>query len=191
MRRIVLKGLRYRITFFGTFILAILLFRFFFKEPETNTVFYVDIPPPFETEVGPRDLSKYDYGGHVENCSAILYGEEDEERGERCLADLERVRDFIEQHFERRQLGYVIIESPNINTIGTAYFFIEPDGTGGTWEVKIRGRVPGPYTWTNRNINTFYYSEVFRRRIKNGDLYMRAGTSALVLRSRGVYELIL
>ncbi|HJS52789.1 MAG TPA: hypothetical protein VJ781_12885 [Pyrinomonadaceae bacterium] len=165
--------------------------RFFLNTPTNPSVFYVDIPPPLETEAGERDLSQYEYGGEIKNCAAIIYGEEDEAKGQRCLAELEKARSFIQEHFEKHQLGYVIIDSPHINTTGRNYFFIEPDGTGEDWEIRIRGRVPGPYTRFNRNVNTWYYTEVFRRRIEEDDGYIEAGTSALVLRSRGVYELIL
>jgi hypothetical protein len=149
-------------------------------------VFYVDIPPPLETEAGDRDLTQYDFGGHVENC-------EQKEENESCFATREQARKFIEDHFKNRRRGYVIIDGASLDLASTAHFFIEP-GTSSEidpWEIRVRVPMPGPYTRFHRNMNTIYYMEVFRRRAGVGELNIKPGTSALVLRSRGVYELLL
>lgn len=188
-RRIVFKRVGRRMIAFAV-VLAISIVQYYLFPPVNHHVFYVEIPPPLETEIGDRDLSQYDYGGRVENCVALLFAEGDEDKSDRCFEDREQARSFIEEHFINRRRGYVIIESASIDVIGTHYFFIEPSEAG-EWEVRIRARVPGPHTRFHRNINTWYYTEVFRRRMRIGDQYIKAGTSALVLRSRGVYELVL
>lgn len=190
-RRIVFKGTDHRIAFLLVAVSGILLFRSNLNPSTSHSVFYVDIPPPLETEAGDRDLSRYEYGGHIGNCAAILYGEEDTEKGERCRWELEQARTFIEEHFRNRHPAYVIFDSVSIDGIGPSYIFIEPNESGENWEVRIRRRTIGPYTQFNRNVNTWYFTEAFRRRILSGDSYFEKGTNALVLRSRGEYELAL
>jgi hypothetical protein len=164
-----------------------------YSEPaRPSHAFHVDIPPPLESEIGNRDISRYDFGGKIGKCSAILDTDENEEKAGRCFQELEKARTFIEEHFTNRRRGYVIIDSPNVQ-IGMNHIFIEPgtDSEDDDWEIRIRKRVPAPHTRFNRNVNTWFYTEVFRRRIRKGDAYFKEGTNVLVLHSRRVYELIL
>ncbi len=189
-RRFVFKRISYRFVSLAFALIGIAVVRLYVQPHEPGYVFYLDIPPPLDTEIGDRNISQYDFGGSVGNCAAIRYGEEDTEKADRCDRDLENARSFVESHFKGKRRGYVIIDSPNLET-GINYIFVEPaTEPGDDWEIRIRKRVPGPYSRGNRNINTWYYTEVFWRRIRNGDIYLKADTNALVLRSRGVYELV-
>ena len=191
-RRLVFKLLGYRVVFLTFVLIGVVAVRFHVEEPEPSYAFYLDIPPPLETEIGDRDISQYDFGGSIGNCAAIRYGEEDAEKADQCDMELERARDFIEEHFRGRRKGYVILDSPNMQT-GINYIFIEPatESDEDDWEIRVRKRVPGPHTRFNRNVNTWYFTEVFRRKVQDGDSYLKSGTNALVLRSRGVYEFVL
>ncbi len=99
--------------------------RYYTRPTVDRYVFYVDIPPPLETAAGDRDLTQYDFGGHVENC-------EQKEEDEGCYADREEARTFIENHFKSQLRGYVIIDGASLDLPSTAYFFIEPDREQGT-----------------------------------------------------------
>ena len=190
-KRIVFKRIGYRLIALAIIVVGIIVVRYYTSPHYDRFVFYVDIPPPLETEIGDRDMSQYDYGGHIANCAVILYGEDDEKKGEECFRMREDARGFIEQHFNNHRRGYVIIDSPSIDHVRTTYFFIEPSETGRHWEIRVTFSQPGPYTRFNRNINTEYYSEIFRRRVHTGLFVVKDGSNALVLRSRGVYELVL
>ena len=193
-RKVRFKNIGYRFVFLAFALSGLVLARIYVDSADAKHVIVVDIPPPLDTEIGDREINNYDFGGSVANCSAIYYGEEDKVRGTQCYEALDMARDFIEEHFKNRRRGYVILDSPSSDSIGTNYIFIEPgipnDESAG-WEVRIRKRVPGPYTWANRNVNTWYYTEVFRRRSPKDSFYFPHATSALILRSRNVYELIL
>jgi hypothetical protein len=192
-RKVIFRSIEYRLLFIAFALTGIVLAGFYFERKEPTGVIVVKIPPPFETEIGDRDISKYEFGGTVPDCFSIYSRGEDEVKGRQCYKDLERAREFIEGHFKDRRRGYVIIEHPNSRSIGTNYFFIEPaipNDESGKWEIKISKRVAGPYTWINRNINTWYYSEVFRRPNTITDFYGSRKISGLVLRSRGVYEFV-
>ncbi len=182
-RRIVFKRIGYRLFALTIVLLSFAVVRYYLSPTVNRYVFYVDIPPPLETEAGDRDLTQYDFGGRIENC-------EQEDEKESCYANREEARKFIEDHFNGRRRGYVIIHGASLDLPSTAHFFVEPDYDG-SWQVQVRIRMPGPYTRFNRNMNTIYYTEVFRRRAGIGELNIKPGSSALVLRSRGVYELLL
>lgn len=182
-RRVVFRRIRYRLLALAIVLLGATLVRYYTNPTVDRYVFYVDIPPPLETEVGNRDLTQYDFGGHVENC-------EQKEENKSCFANREEARKFIEDHFKSRRRGYVIIDGASHDLPPTAHFFIEPNETG-DWEIRVRIPMPGPYTRFHRNMKTIYYTEVFRRTAAKGELNIKPASSALVLRSRGVYELLL
>ena len=191
-RKVSFRKIGYRLVFLAFVLTGVAFAQIYVGTTETTHVIVVDIPPPLETEIGDRDIAKYDFGGTVANCAVIYYGDEDKVRGKECYEALDKARDFIDEHFKNRRLGYVILDSPSNCSIGTNYIFIEPGiptDESADWEVRIRKQVPGPYTWANRNVNTWYFTEVFRRRTTEPDYCTRPETSALVLRSRGVYEL--
>jgi hypothetical protein len=161
-----------------------------YRPDESRYAFNVKIPPAFETEAGDRDLSLYEFGGEVPNCLAILLGKEDDANGNQCLRQMAEIRTFIEEHFKDHQRGYAIVDGFVVGSFGKAYVFVEPYGPFNEWSVQIRQHQTTGYTF-NSNMNTFYYSEVFRRTIRKSDYLFLPGTSVLVLRSRGVYEQLL
>ena len=182
-RRIVFRGIGYRALALTIVLLSVAGVRYYLSPTVDHYAFYVDIPPPLETEAGGRDLTQYDFGGRVENCVQ-------KEEKESCYANREEARKFIEDHFNGRRRGYVVIHGASLDLPAIAHFFVEPDDAG-SWEVRVRIPTPGPYTRFHRNVNTIYYTEMFRRLAGFGELNIKPGSSALVLRSRGVYELLL
>ncbi len=180
-RRIVFRRIGYRWLALG--ILLILTVVIHDNKEIDRYVFFVTIPPPSETAAGQRDLTQYEFGGHIKKCS-------DEDIGS-CLSSREDARKFIEEHFNNQRRGYVIIEGISLG-LREAHFFIEPNELG-TWEIRVRVHVymPNPISSFEPNMNTIYYTEVFRRPAVKRTKGITPGTSTLVLRSRSVYELVL
>ncbi|MFN0139465.1 MAG: hypothetical protein ACKVQW_05185 [Pyrinomonadaceae bacterium] len=188
-RQMVFRRITYRLLALAIVLVGIVAVRYYTVPHEARFVFYVDIPPPLETEIGDRDISQYEFGGHIADCSLIYWGQEDVQKGEECFRTREAARKFIEEHFKNQRRGYVIIDNVSLDLPRTAYFFIEPSEAGLQWEIRVRYRQEGPYTRFHRNMNTAYYTEAFRRRVSDGAFFIKNGTNALVLRSRRVYEL--
>jgi len=186
-RRIVFKNLKYRLVA----LVLILVVSFFVRSyiiANTNTTCFIVRPTRApETEIGNRDISLYEFGGYVGNC--VRY----ETKGDAVDANVcktrEDARAFILDHFKAQRRGYVIVHRVSLYSITPTYFFIEPD-VAGNWEIHTRELVLYRLSFDS-NVNTMYWTEAFRRTLKDGYGDIKPGTSVLVLRSRGVYELTL
>lgn len=181
--RIVFRNIRVRLVALTMILVAAGAVRDHTSPTIDRYVLIVEIPPSLETEAGDRDIIQYDFGGHVLNCV-----QQDDE--ESCYKNRDQARNFIEQHFKSQRRGYLIIDGASNDLPSTAWFFVEPNSMG-EWEVRVRIPIHGPYSPSRPNMNTIYYTEVFRRRVGNGELNIERGTSALILRSRTAYELAL
>ena len=121
-RRIVFKNLRYRLAGFVLILAASLVVRNYVT-PDATTCFIVKVAPAPETEIGDRDISLYEFGGYVQNCSQIET-EEDAADANACWKTRENARSFILDHFKNHRRGYIIVDTVYFYSSNLTYFFI-------------------------------------------------------------------
>jgi len=82
-----------------------------------------------------RELSVYDRGGHVDECSWHADPEFDQCL-KRRVQHREEARQFIYDHWQSRTRAYISIDRPCFDCSPTDHIFIEPDEAG-QWHILI------------------------------------------------------
>lgn len=77
-----------------------------------------------------RSLSVYDAGGHF-NCR---------EYAKDVNCDFSKIRDFIWQHWQNKQRGYIRVTFDSVDAVSSSHIFIEPDKSG-TWHIAWHNHV--------------------------------------------------
>lgn len=134
--------------------------------------------PPKEAPAAHRDLSAYEFGGHL-GCKTPLIRE-----SRRCQTSLRNARDFIWNHWREKKRGYLVVTITSPDAASDVHMFIEPDDSG-TWRVVWRSEnlycasCPGPDT-----PGTIYQSPEMRsieqKRATETDIDWPVGTRYLV-----------
>jgi hypothetical protein len=79
-----------------------------------------------------RDLSNYKQSGRF-GCGMTVKSDE----YHTCLDSITRARDFIWEHWERKQRAYAIVRLSSVDAVSDSHIFIEPDDTG-VWHIVWR-----------------------------------------------------
>jgi len=105
------------------------------EEPE-DSIFLLHIPSrvpgealSFDPADG-RDLTIYEFGGQVEECS----WKPGEEEFRECVAKRETARRFIFDQWRSKKRSYIAIHLPCIDCMPTLHVFLEPDDAG-RWRI--------------------------------------------------------
>ena len=78
-----------------------------------------------------RDMSLYDDGGHWD-CREHSSSDTSPRN-----CDLPKVRDFIWEHWQKKQRAYIRVTVDSVDTMSTSHIFVEP-GDHGLWHVAWR-----------------------------------------------------
>ncbi|PYS85918.1 MAG: hypothetical protein DMF62_17630 [Acidobacteria bacterium] len=111
-------------------VLAVQVFRP--PEDEKTSRFLVYTRPIPEKPEQDRDLSAYDLGGKVEECSSKEGSEMNQ-----CLTSREKAREFIYNHWRSKTKGYIAVDFPCADCGPIVHIFIEPNEYG-KWRVATR-----------------------------------------------------
>jgi hypothetical protein len=78
-----------------------------------------------------RDMSLYDDGGHFD-CRTHSSSDTSPRN-----CDLPKVRDFIWEHWQKKQRGYIRVTADSVDTMSTSHIFVEPNAHG-VWHAAWR-----------------------------------------------------
>ena len=79
-----------------------------------------------------RNLSLYEAGGHF-NCRDWIGRENSKD----VNCDFSKIRDFIWQHWQNKQRGYIRITFDSVDAVSSSHIFVEPKKDG-TWHIAWR-----------------------------------------------------
>lgn len=87
--------------------------------------------PTKETPTADRNLSAYEFGGHL-GCKTPFLRE-----SPRCQSSLRKARGFIWKHWSEKKRGYLVVTITSPDASSDVHMFIEPDDAG-SWRVVWR-----------------------------------------------------
>jgi hypothetical protein len=89
-----------------------------------------------------REMSKYYNGGYFDCRDGPVWVES------RGTCDENKIRDFIWQHWTKRQRAYIRVTYNSVDAIGTSHIFIEPNKQGKWtvhWRIVRSSALPGSH----------------------------------------------
>jgi hypothetical protein len=116
----------------GAGILGVQVYRQANAEIPTHFLVQLPVERKPETPEQERDLSGYDLGGPVEECT----WQEGNER-KQCLIARDEARKFIYEHWLEKRKAYIAIDFPCVDCAPVLHVFIEPDDDG-KWRIASR-----------------------------------------------------
>lgn len=132
-RRLVAKGVLFRaVAVFCFAVGAISTWLFGAETNSTTSRFLIHLEPYPGTILEDRDLRTYDFGGEIVDCR-LKRGSELAQH----LAEVERARTFILDHWQSKKRAYIIFVYCGVDTISEFHTFIEP-ADNGEWQIEFR-----------------------------------------------------
>lgn len=113
------------------------------RNQEVGFRYRVFVQPEPETLLQDRDLSLYDFGGHVSDCRVSTSAEM-----RLCNEKRRKARGFILSHWKNKRRAYLIVAWTGVDCFGDYYLFIEPDGKG-NWIIERRQEIVMWFHGTN------------------------------------------
>lgn len=133
--------------------------------------------PAKETATADRNLSVYEFGGHL-GCKTPLLRE-----SPRCQSSLRKARGFIWNHWREKKRGYLVVTITSPDASSDVHMFIEPDDAG-AWRVVWRWENLYCASCPRDTSGTIYQSDEMRsieqKRATETDIDWPVGTRYLV-----------
>jgi hypothetical protein len=79
-----------------------------------------------------RNLSDYEFGGEIDECSWRT-----EKASRPCLSRRQEAREFIYERFKAKKRAYIVFYFPCTDCVPVLHIFVEPDSSG-VWRIVMR-----------------------------------------------------